>query len=120
MNRSIRGDRNEAREQGPHKRIGRSKQSILMAAALFALHCLPAQSQPGKSDKIGQLLYESNCLSCHLAKADWREKRLVNDWASMKTEIRRWQVNLGLRWSDEQVDQVAWYLNRRYYKLAAP
>lgn len=91
-----------------------------IAAALCTFHAPAALSQLTKSEKIGPLLYESNCLSCHLAKADWREKHLVTDWPSMKSEIGRWQQTLGLRWNEQQIDQVAIYLNRRYYKLAPP
>lgn len=120
MNRSLRRVKNGPVEQTQNGETSPPRRWLSITALLFALHCFPALSQPVKADKIGQLLYESNCLSCHLAKAGWREKRLVNDWASMKAELTRWQVNLGLRWSDEQVEQVAWYLNRRYYKLAAP
>ena len=103
-----------------NRHIRRLRLTLSIAALLAATHGLPANSQPIKSGKIGQLLYESNCQSCHLAQADWRNKRLVNDWVSLKTEIKRWQVNLGLRWDDDQVHQVALYLNHRYYKLAAP
>lgn len=72
------------------------------------------------NDGVGALLYESNCQTCHLSQVHWRDKRIVTDWDSLRQQVGRWQTTLGLRWSGEQVSQVAAYLNLRYYKFSAP
>ena len=34
--------------------------------------------------------------------------------------VRRWSANLGLKWTDDEVDDVTAYLNARYYRFACP
>lgn len=86
-----------------------------------------ARTQPARpgdplapADRTGELLYEANCQTCHLAQVHWRQKRLATDWATLRQQIRRWQKTAGLQWGDEQIDQVAHYLNFRYYRYQAP
>jgi hypothetical protein len=50
----------------------------------------------------------------------WRERKLVTDWASLVSEVRRWQVAGRLQWSDADIDQVARHLNETIYRYEAP
>ena len=65
----------------------------------------------------GELLYETNCVSCHTKEIHWRDRKLVTDWASLTAQTRRWQRNAGLGWSDEDVEEVARYLNATIYRF---
>lgn len=63
----------------------------------------------------GELLYSTHCIACHSVKVHWRDKKLVTDQASLREEIRRWQEFLKLGWHGDDIDEVAQYLNARYY-----
>jgi mono/diheme cytochrome c family protein len=68
----------------------------------------------------GELLYSTHCAACHSVQIHWRAKRLTTDWLSLKAEVRRWQGIAGLGWSDDEMEDVAWYLNAVYYQFVAP
>ncbi|HRF12700.1 MAG TPA: hypothetical protein PLR37_11295 [Candidatus Accumulibacter phosphatis] len=65
----------------------------------------------------GELLYSTHCIACHDTQIHWRDKKLVTDWKSLQKEVRRWQELAGLGWSNEEIAQVAQYLNQRLYHL---
>jgi hypothetical protein len=47
----------------------------------------------------------------------WREKTKVHDWPSLLAQVRFWQTQAALGWNDDDVNQVASYLNATYYRL---
>jgi mono/diheme cytochrome c family protein len=63
----------------------------------------------------GALLYQTHCIGCHGTQIHWRDDRLAKDWTSLAAQVRRWQTNTGLHWSDEQIDAVARHLNDTIY-----
>ena len=65
----------------------------------------------------GELLYDTACLQCHTTQAHWREKRLVRDWPGLLHQVTRWQAVAGQNWQAEEIEDVAEYLNQRFYKL---
>jgi mono/diheme cytochrome c family protein len=67
----------------------------------------------------GEMLYSTHCIACHTSHVHWRDKRLANDWTSLEKQVRRWQQNTGLSWSDEDVAAVTRYLNTLYYHFPA-
>ena len=96
------------------------RRSIL--AALFVLfgNLADAGAQQVRDATRGELLYSTHCIACHNAQVHWREKKLVTDWTSLQSEVRRWQVISGLGWSKEDIAEVARYLNDLHYRLATP
>lgn len=68
----------------------------------------------------GELLYTTHCIACHSDQIHWRNKKLVTDWKSLRSEIDRWQVVSGLLWNNEDIADVARYLNAIYYRYPAP
>lgn len=68
----------------------------------------------------GALLYDNHCIACHSTQMHWRDQRLAKDWASLRALVRRWQGAAQLNWSEEEVDDVARYLNARFYRLPEP
>jgi mono/diheme cytochrome c family protein len=74
-----------------------------------------AQDAPAGAASRGELLYSVNCLACHGVQMHWREKKLAVDWASLLVQVNRWQSFAKLGWSQDDVAEVARYLNRRYY-----
>ena len=93
-----------------------------MLAALFVVsgNAAGAEVQPARDASRGELLYSTHCIGCHGAQVHWREKTLVTDWASLQAQVIRWQGVAGLKWSNEDVAEVARYLNTRHYHYPAP
>lgn len=54
-------------------------------------------------------------MACHNEKMHWRGGKLVNDWDSLEEQVRRWQQAASLGWRDEDIVEVAHYLNDRFY-----
>lgn len=65
----------------------------------------------------GALLYDTHCVACHTTQVHWRDRKVASDWASLAAETRRWQRNIGLGWSDEEIDDVVRYLNTTIYRF---
>ncbi len=80
---------------------------LLIAVAIFAPSAM-AQSR-------GELLYTTHCISCHTTEMHWRDKRSVNDWTTLKLQVRRWQDAASLAWSDGDILEVSRYLNESIY-----
>jgi mono/diheme cytochrome c family protein len=74
-----------------------------------------AAEPPMRDNSRGELLYSTHCLSCHSDQIHWRKSKHANDWASLKSEVNRWQGVLSLKWSNEDIENVARYLNVLYY-----
>jgi hypothetical protein len=53
----------------------------------------------------------------HATEVHWRAKKLASDWTSFKYQVRRWQDNIALGWSEDNVATVARYLNGLYYQF---
>jgi mono/diheme cytochrome c family protein len=78
-----------------------------------------AQAQ-GTRESSGELLYTTYCIGCHTTQVHWREKTLVTDWTGLRLQVRRWQGNVGLAPSEDEVTAVAAYLNALFYHLPEP
>jgi mono/diheme cytochrome c family protein len=74
----------------------------------------------GTADPRGALLYSTYCVGCHTTQVHWREKKLATDWTSLKQQVRRWQSNAGLGLSEDDVADIARYLNDLHYHFALP
>lgn len=89
-------------------------QLICVLCVLLGVHTL-AYAQEKHSETRGELLYSTHCNACHTSKIHWREHKLVTDWNSLVAQVRRWQYVTGLSWSEEEIIDVAHYLNAAYY-----
>jgi len=89
----------------------------LILAVLFVSfgNLANADTQPIRDATRGELLYSTHCFACHSTQVHWREKKLVNDWKSLQSEVSRWQEVSRLGWGDEDIEDVARYLNVLYY-----
>jgi len=98
--------------------MGTIKRSLLACLAACALPA--ALAQPAAPAARGELLYSTHCIACHTTQIHWRQKKLATDWASLEAQIRRWAGNAGLGWSDEEIADVARYLNAVHYRFETP
>ena len=85
----------------------------------LGIHC-GAQAQGTIAPSRGELLYATHCSGCHTTQLHWRARKLATNWPRLKAEVDRWQKSAGLGWRDEEVTDVARYLNTRYYHFALP
>lgn len=88
---------------------------VLCAAALTAA---VAQAQPAANR--GQLLYATHCVECHTTQMHWRDQRLARDMNGLRGQVRRWQGEARLQWSDEDIEAVARHLNDTIYQFPRP
>lgn len=87
------------------------------AAAGLLGTCIAASAQAtGPWPARGELLYERHCGGCHSEQVHWRGKKLAVDWATLKAEVRRWQAEARLGWSEAEVVDVARFLNETIYR----
>jgi hypothetical protein len=92
----------------------------LAAAMMFSIATIGhAQSPSGGDETTGQMLYDAHCNACHSKELHWRDGKIARDWAGLLAEVRRWQRNAGLAWSDDEVLAVARYLNASRYRFPA-
>jgi mono/diheme cytochrome c family protein len=98
--------------------MGTIKRSLLACLAACALPA--ASAQPAAPSARGELLYSTHCIACHSREVHWRQKKLATDWASLAAQVRRWAGNSGLGWSDDEIADVARYLNAVHYRFAVP
>jgi mono/diheme cytochrome c family protein len=68
----------------------------------------------------GELLYLTHCIGCHSAQMHWRDNRIAKDWPGLKFQVKRWQNEAGLLWSEQEVADVAHYLNVVHYQFPTP
>lgn len=97
--------------------LGRLTLAVLFVSLAGLVH---ADAPPMGDINRGELLYSTHCIACHSDKIHWRDKKLVTDWKSLQSEINRWQGISGLRWNNEDMADVARYLNTLYYRYPAP
>ena len=92
---------------------------IALIGVTLMLVCAAAPGQVARTPR-GELLYSTYCNGCHTTEVHWRAKKLAFDLTSLKNQVRRWQDNIALGWSEDDVAAVAGYLNGRYYHFPTP
>lgn len=90
---------------------------VIPLAWLGLVAATSAQPQPDAGH--GELLYATHCIACHNVQVHWRDQRRVVDQASLLAEVQRWQDNAHLEWSEDDVADVAHYLNLHHYHFPA-
>jgi hypothetical protein len=100
----------------------RMRPATRIALALF----LPPAAFAGAGDAVaadsarGRALYELHCDGCHAESVHGRKKRVATDFESVRAWVGRWNTTLKLKWSAEEVDDVAQHLNATYYRYPCP
>jgi mono/diheme cytochrome c family protein len=86
---------------------------ILTTTGLLAAGTLAANAAADN----GAALHQENCTSCHDDSVYTRKDRRVTSMAGLKKQVQRCELSLGLKWFEEDVDDVVSYLNTTYYKF---
>ena len=74
-------------------------------------------SLPAANLDNGKSLVDANCTKCHDERVYTRPDRRVTTLEGLSKQVRRCEQSLGLKWFDDDIDDVAAYLNQAYYKL---
>lgn len=91
--------------------ITRHRTGLLLLAA--ALGSTAQAADPVR----GHLLYDTFCFHCHMSEIHYRAASEIDSWARLRRTVAIWQGEMNLLWSEEEVRDVASYLNQRYYHL---
>ena len=86
---------------------------------LLALPFLGATAQQAAPSR-GEMLYSVHCGECHSVQMHWRTLRRARDWDTLRAQVRRWQGEASLGWSEADVTAVATYLNDTIYGFPRP
>jgi mono/diheme cytochrome c family protein len=88
-----------------------------IAAAVGALALSGAASEAEAADKErGRVLYENHCVVCHTPKVHSRPNRIPLTVDELRQIVVNWAKEENLHWSDEEVNDVVWYLNTTRYR----
>ena len=88
---------------------------IIFATSFLFAFFSQAYAQEKPNEARGQFLYSTHCNVCHTAQIHWRQQKLATNWDSLLTQVRRWNDIGGLNWSEDEISDVAHYLNVTYY-----
>ena len=88
---------------------------LLQATGLALLLCLPTVQAADVSK--GKKLVNGNCVSCHDDSVYTRKDRRVTSMEGLQKQVKRCELNLGLKWFDDDIGDVVTYLNDSYYKF---
>ena len=90
---------------------------LLLQTTTLALLLTGLPAAQAADAKRGEQLVGENCTSCHDDSVYTRKERRVSSLAGLEKQVRRCEQNLGLRWFDEDIQDVVGYLNSTYYNL---
>jgi mono/diheme cytochrome c family protein len=73
---------------------------------------------PGRAEDFarGQELYDHHCQSCHEDLMHARNRKLKT-LDALRGRIRDWASHTGNPWTDEDIDDVLYYLNKSFYRF---
>ncbi len=86
---------------------------IIGIAAIFTLNGAALAANPHE----GKVLTDKNCYQCHGTEVYTRKDRKVTSRPGLTKQVQRCEQALGLTWFDDQIENVAEYLNRDFYKF---
>lgn len=90
---------------------------LILSLPLLVSLLIPVSQASAFNPAAGKELADENCYSCHGNDVYTRKDRMVKTRAGLTSQVRRCELSLGLKWFDEDVDDVAGYLNQQFYKF---
>lgn len=98
------------------KQFNRTAVTLVIAAAVaVGIGAISAEAA-----EPAQVTHDTYCIACHDTNVYTRDDRLANDFDAVREEVDRWQTNISLGWSSEEIDEMAAWLARRYYRVHCP
>lgn len=68
----------------------------------------------------GKTLYETRCSACHDASVHRRDVRKAKSFDALRAQVLRWSAETGGAWTADELNDVTFYLNERYYRFRCP
>jgi hypothetical protein len=89
----------------------------LLSCLVFSLALSPALADSEDALR-GEMLHGLRCMTCHNAGMYLRKQRKVTTVDDLRSQIQKWSVEAGLLdWTADEVEDIAAFLNQRYYRL---
>lgn len=103
-------------------RTGRQVAASLLVAAAALANGLGLVTTDAEATDLqrGQMLYETQCQSCHDSVLHLRKERQVHTFAQLEEKVRQWSNYQNTGWSEEEIDDVTDYLNSIFYYFPCP
>ena len=79
------------------------------------LFCLSEATFADPDIKKGKALLEEHCYGCHGEDVYVREKRIVTSYPKLIKRVQFCSLQRNLTWFDEDIENVAAYLNTEFY-----
>jgi len=92
--------------------------ATLLTTAIAALFVAGAASAADPAR--GRALYEPRCGGCHNDSVHNDNSRKARNFEEARARVADFSMQLKTGWSGAQVDDVAVYLNERYYRFPCP
>ena len=67
----------------------------------------------------GRALYENHCVVCHTPKVHSRPDRIPLTLDELRKIVNDFAKSEGLHWSEEDTEDVVWFLNQTKYRFRA-
>ncbi len=96
------------------------RQAVSVGLACAALAWLGAGTVGAQDLERGKALHDNHCRMCHDSVAYKRGEKIAKDYAQVRAQVVRWEGNTSLRWTQEDIDNVAAYLATKYYGYSVP
>jgi cytochrome c5 len=91
-----------------------------MRSLALLLAVLPAAAFAQADAERGRVLYETFCMTCHYERVHQRppSRSVVKSTTDLRIQVAKWAERTRMRFTPQDVDDVAEYLNQSHYKFA--
>jgi hypothetical protein len=79
-----------------------------------------ATSETDEDFNYAQRLYDIHDVLCYGVSIFENGEHVTKDWQSLRTAVEQWQDRRKLGWKSAEIDEVANYLNERFFRFPAP
>ena len=94
------------------------KKATLLIASTAAFICATSLSVAGESDAAnGKKLYHQGCTGCHNTEIHTRPNKIIFSKKALFKRIKFCDSMAGNHFNDQQVSDIAEYLNQNFYKF---
>tara|TARA_R110001606_G_C15126132_1_gene622736 strand:- start:192 stop:557 length:366 start_codon:yes stop_codon:yes gene_type:complete len=109
-------------KQAVHGRWGHQVAATLLVAAAGVANGLGFLAEDAEATDLqrGQMLYETQCQTCHDSVLHLRKGQQAQSFAQIEEQVRHWAKYQNTGWSDEDVGDVSDYLNSVFYRYPCP
>ncbi len=90
----------------------------LAVALVAAVHAADGTPERKPDYRRGAQLHDDTCTGCHGPSMYSRPHHERNPYFTVRKQVELWQDFVGMGWTREQIDDVAHYVQKRFYEKA--